>query len=641
MTTICAIEIDHVAANLVCDQLGKAAMQTEYNRQGQNWYMLTPDRDAEVEGTDNLGLSFSPDNPTQIRSEMTPAATWSGLDHDLHRATFPMGCEVTAAPGGPQKQSLGQPSQEMQDDVKRGQKLSLSACCSVVFTRGLGVFLMLLSLCTLAPAETQDALDQSDRFVGEAQIALQAPQPVHLDIFRSGDAVEGTVSMHIAAFEFSGTQGETSITGRFEGAGAEGEMTLVIEEDRLTGTFTLGDATGTITAHRTTLDAQTFLMKPDQKLDLTEAQWTADLDRLAEILMQEHGSPFEHISPEVLDSEIERLRAVIPSLDGIAVALEFQKLAALIGDGHTEVELPSDRPQMPIELFWFEDGIRVVEASISNRDLLGSRLVAINAVPIEDIITRLHAFIPKGETAWFIRERLPSLVVRSDILGIVDIGPGPTFTVAMELASGGDREVELTAAVPESFDLTSLGGGALWQQNEADGLWWRTLSDGSVYVNWRNYDNLYERGAELLKELDAHHPRRLVIDLRDNSGGDFNVGRAFVEQIQRRSYLNRAGSLHVLIGRKTFSAAMVNAIDFKTLTRARLTGEPAGAAPNNWQEVRRFYLPNSGLVVGVSTQFYEFLPGQDELRPDVHIRPELADWGAFLDGSVRHILEQP
>jgi hypothetical protein len=99
--------------------------------------------------------------------------------------------------------------------------------------------------------------------------------------------------------------------------------------------------------------------------------------------------------------------------------------------------------------------------------------------------------------------------------------------------------------------------------------------------------------------------------------------------------------LYVLIGRKTFSAAMTNAVDFKRMTEAILIGEPAGAAPNNWQEVRRFHLPSSGINVGVSTRYYEFLPGESEVRPDRHIPPELGDWASPQDAAVRHVLAQP
>lgn len=58
-----------------------------------------------------------------------------------------------------------------------------------------------------------------------------------------------------------------------------------------------------------------------------------------------------------------------------------------------------------------------------------------------------------------------------------------------------------------------------------------------------------------------------------------------------------------VIGRNTLSAAMTNAADFLKETNAILVGEPTGARPNGWQEKGQFTLPNSHLVVSVSTRY--------------------------------------
>ncbi|MGB3338198.1 MAG: hypothetical protein WBA73_13560, partial [Devosia sp.] len=458
---------------------------------------------------------------------------------------------------------------------------------------------------------------------------------------RAGTAVEGTISIPMGGFQIVATQQGGTITGRFAGPGGEGTLSLAIDADTLTGAFTLGEAQGAITAQRTTLDAEAFFRPPEQTLDLTTAQWLEDLDRLAEILMHEHGSPFHLISRQLFDSEVARVRAAIPDLDGIGVALEFRKLGALIGDGHTEVALPHDRPRLPVELFWFKDGLRLVGVSAPHQKSLGSRLVAVNGVPVEEAIDRLRPFIPAGETEWFINASMPRLIADPDVLAAAALADETPVVLALEGAGGEGTSIEL-AATFDAGEWTTLGGGApMWRQNGTESFWTATLADGSIYLNWRSYDDLAAQADGLLKDLDAQHPRRLMIDLRDNTGGDFNAGRAFVEEIKRRPWLNKSGVLYVLIGRATFSAAMTNAVDFKTTTNAILVGEPAGAAPNNWQEVRRFTLPNSGLSVGVSTLHYQFLPGEAELRPELPVWPEPSDWGASQDASLLLILSRP
>ena len=162
-----------------------------------------------------------------------------------------------------------------------------------------------------------------------------------------------------------------------------------------------------------------------------------------------------------------------------------------------------------------------------------------------------------------------------------------------------------------------------------------------MYVNWRTYDDLAAKSTALLTELDRRRPRKLIIDLRDSGGGDFNKGREFIAQIKSRVWLDRKGALFVLTGRQTFSAAMTNAVDFRKTTNATLIGEPPGAAPNNWQEVRFFHLPNSGLRVGISTRYYAFLPGENAVRPDIIVPPEIADWTNGPDAAVRRAISLP
>lgn len=512
----------------------------------------------------------------------------------------------------------------------------------MITARILRVVLLLLLNAVIGHAVAQDLPNAVERFGGETRIGTQPSLPTHLELRWAGAAVEGNISMPIGAFEMIATrQPSGAITGRFEGAGGAGSLTLVIDGDTLNGTFSLGDAQGTISAQRTKLDAQAFFVPPEEKLNLTTAQWLDDLDRLTEILTQEHASPFHRISREEFEREVARVRAAIPDLDGIGVALEFRKLGALIGDGHTEVALPHDQPRLPIEFFWFKDGLGVVGISAGHQALLGSRLVAVNAMPVDEVVERLRPFIPAGETEWFFRAGVPDLLRNPDLLAAAGIVDSPSVALTFEATDGDRVPIELTASSDVGEWAILNGGAPLWQRNGTESFWSEALADGSIYVNWRSYKGLADETAILLQDLDAHHPRRLIIDLRDNTGGDYNAGRAFVEKIASRPWLNKPGNLYVLIGRATFSAAMTNAVDFKTMTNVILVGEPAGAAPNNWQEVRRFNLPNSGLRVGVSTLHYAFLPGESEVRPDIQVWPEPSDWGASQDASVRLILARP
>jgi len=93
------------------------------------------------------------------------------------------------------------------------------------------------------------------------------------------------------------------------------------------------------------------------------------------------------------------------------------------------------------------------------------------------------------------------------------------------------------------------------------------------------------------------------------------------------------GHLYVLIGVATFSAAMNNAAHFRERTAAILVGEPIGERPNSYQEPREVKLPNSGLILRTSTQYYAFVHDDENvIRPDRTIVPT---WSEFEEGRDR------
>jgi hypothetical protein len=115
-----------------------------------------------------------------------------------------------------------------------------------------------------------------------------------------------------------------------------------------------------------------------------------------------------------------------------------------------------------------------------------------------------------------------------------------------------------------------------------------------------------------------------------------------IEPIKRRPAINQKGRLFVVVGRATFSAAMVNAIDFRKQTNAILVGEPIGERPNSYSENDEMTLPNSKLVVSYSTRYYKFVDEDvPAVMPDVRIDATWADFRLGRDAVIDWILARP
>lgn len=371
-----------------------------------------------------------------------------------------------------------------------------------------------------------------------------------------------------------------------------------------------------------------------ERIDLTPEEWREDLRALATQLPRRHAKVFHFVSQENFAREVARLDAEIPGLDDREVVARLVRLAAMIGDGHTRVALPRSYVSYPIGVRRFGDQYRVIRATGAGDPALGMRLVAIEGAPVESVAVKLDALLAQAEPAIGRETQVAGLMTIGGVLRGIGATADDQQTRFEFVDDAGQRHTLTLAA-------TSLAPDTKWRFTSAELPLYRTrrgepltftwlAESRTVYCNFRSYQGLGRRARELFAFVDAHPTDRLVIDLRQNGGGDYKEGlKHMLEPVIERPALNRDGHLFVIIGPVTFSAAMANATHFRERTEARLVGEPIGENPNGWSENDEFTLPNSGLMVSYSTKYYTFAPGQTLIRPDREIVPT---WEEFRDG---------
>ena len=184
---------------------------------------------------------------------------------------------------------------------------------------------------------------------------------------------------------------------------------------------------------------------------------------------------------------------------------------------------------------------------------------------------------------------------------------------------------------------------SLFRQRPGEPFWFTYFADSNTtYASWRSYTSLGNNARTLFASFDTHPTSRLVIDMRQNGGGDFFEGRKhMIEPVKKRPGLNQKGRVFVLIGRRTFSAALANAIDFRKETNAILWASRSASA-EQLSENDEMTLPNSRLVVGYSTRYYKFLDEDvPAVLPDQRIDPTWADFQAGRDAVMDWVLSQP
>ena len=284
--------------------------------------------------------------------------------------------------------------------------------------------------------------------------------------------------------------------------------------------------------------------------------------------------------------------------------------------------------------------------------MLGKRVVKIGALDIDEVEGRVERCFPSAanENEWYVLGTSPAFLTIPEVLHTLGVVPdlgAASFTLEDEPGSRSVvqlRPVEFRmvngAAVPPQIPA-SQGEPPLFRQKPGEKFWFTYLPESqTVYVSFRGYDALGENAKKLFRFIDANPTQRLVIDMRQNGGGDFLEGRKhIVRPIQERPALNAAGHLFVIIGRRTFSAALANATDFRKDTKATLVGEPIGERPNSYSENDELTLPNSKLVVSYSTRYYRFVDDDvPAVLPDKRIDPSWENFRAGRDPVMDWIL---
>ena len=313
----------------------------------------------------------------------------------------------------------------------------------------------------------------------------------------------------------------------------------------------------------------------------------------------------------------------------------LDRIANLVGDGHTLVELPDDMARLPVQIKQFDDEYRVAAVAPGMEKALGARVLRIHDTPIARARELLLTLSPQDETPFLAQARVERFLT----LGIVLHGYGiiPDRGIAkLALVDDAGREfiVEARAIAPNATInwVPVFKEPPLFRQRPSETCWYTYLPEArTVYCAFRGYNGLSKHSAGLFKLVSEQHPTKLVIDMRENGGGDYTVGlRYLVRPVRELPSINQKGHVYVLIGPQTFSAAMANAAHFRTRTAALLVGQPIGEKPNSYQESRRTKLPNSHLTLCYSVRFYRFVEGGENLiRPDREIIPS---WAEFKDG---------
>jgi hypothetical protein len=393
------------------------------------------------------------------------------------------------------------------------------------------------------------------------------------------------------------------------------------------------------------------------------AAWRSDLAVLTRELPTRHPAPFLNVTRARWDSAATALDKQLPSLNRDQALVGFMRLVAMLGDAHTNLE-PGPALGLrfyPIELYSFDDGWFVRRADSTHAALVGAKVLRIGRVSVEDAVARIAPVIP-NENEWWVRawaplylaipevlhglgvaddvEHLPLLIEREGRVDTVRIAPAGRIS---EQHGHGPFPIDM-----DRWPSMRTAAAPWWEQRPGEFFWWtydpptRTLyacmrgvaPSPGTFTNRPQWDQLFALA-------DSVAPARLVIDLRENTGGNGALNRYPVQQILRRPALDRPDRLFVVLGRLTFSAGQQFTNLLEAWTRATFVGEPSGQRPSQYGDHRALALPASGMTVQISSIFHQ-APNEFDTRsfvpPRVYTPLDSRSYRSGIDPALAAIL---
>src|SRR5205814_6603793 len=110
-------------------------------------------------------------------------------------------------------------------------------------------------------------------------------------------------------------------------------------------------------------------------------QWREDLHFAAREMERVHKNLYHDVTREQFAAMVSSLDARIPTLARHQIIVEMAKIAAAVGDGHTNLAPTRDAKiefhTLPIALYFFEDGLFIRSTHRSQANLLGAKIMRI------------------------------------------------------------------------------------------------------------------------------------------------------------------------------------------------------------------------------------------------------------------------
>jgi len=443
------------------------------------------------------------------------------------------------------------------------------------------------------------------------------------------------------------------------------------------------------------LSFQTFGQFKFSKKEVLE-----DLDYLYESLIDAHYNIYAYTSEQEFESTYQKIQNSITqdSLILLETINLFQRLTSAVNNGHTSIDFPvapyfdyveSGGTVFPLEVAIEEDKSLVRKNWSNNSNIaIGSEILSINGMPMSKVLSKIYPQI-SAERLYFKNVKLELFTLPRyyrQIFGQVD-----NFEV--EILSNGEVQKYSLQAIP------AMEGYEMKTEFLVNAQMKLEFFENAAYLNPGGFGGDKQKYQSFIDsafvEINANQVENLIIDLRNNPGGndafsDYMVAyfadkpfkwnssftlktSKFLKEYTRKNfdttevywqkvlsyedgevydhkfeeYQAQAeekrfkGKVYVLINRQSHSQSAVTAAQIQDYSFGTLVGEETGDYPSLYASIFDYPLPNTGITVHVSKGYMVRVNGstkEEGVIPDIFIKDYLLDENdEVLEGLLKMI----
>jgi len=393
-----------------------------------------------------------------------------------------------------------------------------------------------------------------------------------------------------------------------------------------------------------------FSHGPVQKL--TNEEWIEDFNQLV-VKMEKHPGFKSELSKEEFNKITKEIKAKIPSMTNEEAAMEFYRLCVFFKDAHTFPVFPGiNLHNFPLRIFRFEEGWYIIDAGRGYKDLIGKKILKIGSADIENIY-KTHSKYISAESKTGRLDRFTYIALMPEWLKKQGYIPNlEKGILTLENKDGEHFTREIKPVNRLLYLYWEFAGTVDNYQSSVLGIFKNDLYEielledsKTLYIRCLAMDSEIADFSEQITEFAKNHSfERCIIDLRNNVGGNDINDERFIHAIKNNPSINQRGKLFILIGRYTFSSGVILANKLQLQTKAIFIGEPSAQGSAFYANPDFVTLPNSNMVIPVSTtsttrtQPIWAFETETEITPDIEIKYTYKDYLAGKDPAIEAIM---